>query len=131
MEYRVEVKPVESQMTAVVRFRARQDELAQVVPAACGEVWEFARSSHLSRPGRHLALYLDGEIHLEVGVEVFEPFEGNECVSCSKTPAGLVATTAHMGPYDRLHEAHEAIHRWCAENGQTLAGPPGSLWPLE
>jgi effector-binding domain-containing protein len=128
MEYRVEVKPVESQMTAVIRFRARQDELARVVPAACGEVWEFARSANLPRPGRHVALYLDGEINLEVGAEVFQPFDGNERVSCSKTPAGIVATTVHMGPYDRLDGAHDAILRWCAENGHTLAGPSWEVY---
>jgi effector-binding domain-containing protein len=123
MEYHVEVKPVASQTTAVVRRRASLEQLTWVVPQACGEVWEFVRSSSLPHPGRNLALYLDHEIHLEVGVEVFEPFEGDERVSCSKTPAGMVATAVHMGPYDHLHEAHDAIRRWCAENGRTLAGP--------
>ncbi len=84
---------------------------------------EFVRSSSLPHPGRNLALYLDDEIHLEVGVEVFEPFEGDERVSSSSTPAGTVATTVHMGAYDRLHEAHVAIRQWCSENGHTLAGP--------
>ncbi len=41
----------------------------------------------------------------------------------SATPAGPVATTTHFGPYGRLHEAHDAIRRWCAGNGHTLAGP--------
>ena len=123
MEYQVEIKQVESQTTAVVRRRAGLEQLTWVVPQACGEVWEFIRSSNLPHPGRNLALYLDDEIHLEVGVEVFQPFDGNEWVICSKTPAGLVATTVHIGPYDRLPEPHQAIRRWCAENGHTLAGP--------
>jgi effector-binding domain-containing protein len=109
--------------TAVVRRRASQGELASVVPQACGEVWEFIRSSHLPHPGRNLALYLDGEIHLECGVEVFQPFAGNDRVSCSSTPAGMVATTAHLGPYNRLYEAHGAILRWCSDQGHALAGP--------
>jgi effector-binding domain-containing protein len=81
------------------------------------------RSSHLPHPGRNLALYLDGEINLECGVEVSQSFPGNGRVFCSCTPAGVVATAAHLGPYDRLHEAHEAICRWCADHGHALAGP--------
>jgi len=33
-------------------------------------VWTFIRSSDLPHPGRNLALYLDSEINLEVGVEM-------------------------------------------------------------
>jgi effector-binding domain-containing protein len=128
MGYLVEVKQVESQMTAVVRCRAKQSELSKVVPQACGEVWAFVRSSHLPHPGRNLALYLDCEINLEVGVEVFQTFDGNERVSRSETPTGTVATTVHMGPYNRLGEAHEAIHRWCSENGHDLVGPSWEVY---
>lgn len=123
MEYLVQVEQVESQMTAVVRRRADLIELTRVVPQACGEVWAFIRSSHLPHPGRNLALYLDDEINLEVGVEVFQPFDGAEQVICSRTPDGTVATTVHMGPYHRLPAAHSAIRKWCAEQGFSLAGP--------
>ncbi len=123
MQYHVEFKTVPSQTTGVIRSKVRQDELTQVVPAACGEVWAFFRSTNLPRPGRHLALYLDCEINLEVGVETTEPFVGNERVVCSATPAGLVATVAHRGPYHLLGEAHRAIVKYCADHGHSLAGP--------
>jgi effector-binding domain-containing protein len=128
MEYQVEVKEVPAQTTGVIRCRARQAELATVVPHLCGEVWEFFRASGLPRPGRHLALYLDGEINLEVGAEVAEPFVGNDRVVCSSTPAGLVAVAVHWGPYSGLHGAHQAIHRWCADNGRTPAGPQWEVY---
>jgi effector-binding domain-containing protein len=38
------------------------------------------------------------------------------------TQAGRVATPLHVGPYDRLSEAHVAIQKWCAENGYVPAG---------
>jgi effector-binding domain-containing protein len=123
MEYQIEVKRVESQPTAVVRCRAKHSELSTVVPAICGEVWTFVRAAQLPHPGRHLAVYFDGEINLEVGVEVTQPFAGNDRVVCSGTPAGTVATAAHFGPYGRLGEAHRAICDWCAANGHALAGP--------
>jgi effector-binding domain-containing protein len=128
MEYQVSVQQVASQTTAVVRRRASVSELSQVVPQACGEVWAFVRAAQLPQPGRHLALYLDGAINLEVGAEVAQPFDGNERVFCSSTPAGRVAMTTHLGPYNRLGEAHDAIHRWCAANGHALAGPSWEVY---
>lgn len=128
MEYQVHIQHVASQTTGVVRRRTRGSELAQVIPQACGEVWEFFRTSTLPRPGRHLAVYLDCEINIEVGVEAAQPFVGDDRVFCSQTPAGTVATTAHIGPYNRLHEAHTAVLKWCADHGRALAGPSWEVY---
>ncbi len=68
-----------------------------------------------------LAIYLDGAINFECGVELFQPFAGNDQVVGSCTPAGLVATVEHVGPYQFLGEAHKAITDWCAANGYTTA----------
>lgn len=110
MLYQIELKHFGPGYTAVIRSRVRKEELSKFVPAACGEVWSFARSAGLPKPGRHVALYLnDGEGSVEVGAEVSEPFSGNGRVECSRLPAGPVATTTHFGPYGRLGEAHKAI----------------------
>ena len=123
MRYQVQSATVPAQLTAVIRARVRQGELARVVPAFCGEVWTFARTAQLASPGRHVAVYLDGAITLECGVEVAAPFAGSARVVCSSTPAGLVATTTHLGGYERLGDAHHAIREWCKEHGARLAGP--------
>jgi effector-binding domain-containing protein len=123
MEYNIQVKQVPAQLAAVIRLRAQLSELSTVVPQACGEVWTFLRSSNFPRPGRNLSVYLDDEINLEVGVEVFKPFAGNDRVVCSSTPAGMAATAVHMGPYDRLGDEYTAIHQWAGAHGQSLARP--------
>jgi len=118
MNYQIEVKQSEPTTTAIIRSRVPKEELSKFVPWACGEVWSFARSAGLSRPGRHVALYLnDGQGSVEVGAEVGEPFPGNDRVQCSQLPVGRVATTVHLGPYGRLGDAHEAIREWCAQQG--------------
>src|SRR6266568_3143617 len=121
MRYKVELTRSKPTTTAVVRSRVPAKELAQFVPAACGEVWSFVRSANLPRPGRHLALYLDEQGSVEVGVEVSEQFVGNDRVHCSKLPAGRVVTTVHFGPYPLLRQAHTAIHQWCAEQQYQLS----------
>ena len=123
MAHIVQVEQLSGRPLAVVCRRAAPHELSKVVPDACGIVWNVMRSQQISGAGRHVAVYLDGQINLEVGVELDGPFGGHGEVVVSATPAGPVATTTHFGPYHLLHEAHEAICRWCANNGYTLAGP--------
>ena len=79
-------------------------------------------------PGRHVAVYLDDLITMEVGVELDALFGGLGEVIGSSTPSGTVAATTHFGPYSRLHEAHEAIRRWCLDNGHALVGPNWELY---
>jgi effector-binding domain-containing protein len=122
MHYQIELTQSHPITTAVIRSRVPAKELAQFVPAACGEVWSFIRSVGLPRPGRHMALYLDALGSVEVGAEVSEPFAGNERVHCCQLPAGHVATTVHFGPYGRLSEAHAAIREWCARHGHRWSG---------
>ena len=128
MASEVRLEQLSSRPLAVVRRRARRDELAQVVPAACGAVWNVVRSQQIPGAGRHVAIYLDDAINLEVGVELDTPFAGHGEVVGSATPAGTVATATHFGPYGRLHEAHRAIREWCAELNHVLAGPNWEIY---
>jgi effector-binding domain-containing protein len=123
MEHVVRIEQLSSRPLAVMRRRAAPHELSKVVPEACGTVWNVMRSQKVAGAGRHVAVYLNGQINLEVGVELEQPFAGHGEVVPSATPSGLVATTTHYGPYVQLHQAHEAICQWCKNNGHALAGP--------
>ncbi len=123
MDYVVRLEQLGSVPLAVVRRRAARDELSKVVPEGCGTVWNALRSRRVPGAGRHVAVYLDDQIHLEVGVELDAPFAGSGEVVGSATPSGAVATTTHYGPYGRLNEAHEALRLWCEDHGYALAGP--------
>jgi effector-binding domain-containing protein len=125
MTYEISVERVEPRTIASVRRRATLEQLPAAVPAACGDVWNFIRANGIAQPGRNLAVYRegeDGQLDVEVGVEVAGPFAGDGEVSCSATPGGTVATTVHLGPYHRLGEAHDAVFQWCQHSHQKLAG---------
>ena len=129
MEYKVQLEQVvHGRPLAVVRLRARKDELSKVVPNACGRVWNALRARQAKGAGRHVALYLDCEINLEVGVEMDAPYQGDGEVVGSSLPAGLIAGTVHLGPYQKLHEAHSAVHDWCTRHGHDLAGPNWEIY---
>lgn len=112
---------------AVIRRRALATELSVVVPRDCGLVWSFLEKQGV-RGGRHVAVYLNAKIDVEVGVEMPGVFtEGGDVVR-SQTPSGRVATTTHFGPYGQLGRAHDAIRAWCTAAGQRPAGPRWEIY---
>jgi effector-binding domain-containing protein len=125
--YAVRLQRLESVPLAVIRRQARASELARLVPECCGLVWNEVRAQQ-ARAGRHVAIYWDGGIRLEVGVELHGPFAEHGDVIRSATPAGAVASATHFGPYGGLGAAHDAVHRWCQANSHRLAGPKWEIY---
>jgi len=114
--------------TAVVRRRVQKQELSKVIPECCGLVWNVIKSQQIKGAGRHVTLYLDDAMNVEVGVELESPIAGYGEVVGSQLPAGTLATTTHLGPYQNLGDAHRAIQEWCAANGHKLAGPSWEIY---
>jgi hypothetical protein len=73
VEYSIRCEQLGSRPLTVIRRRSRPEELSKDVPDACGAVWAVIRSKQISAAGRHVAVYLDGQINLEVGVELNAP----------------------------------------------------------
>ena len=122
-EIRVEMLPVTS--TLYMRFRVAPEELgarlAQVLPAVYGHAVGGGAPA-----GAPYTRYHDvaGEtLDLEAGVPVAAPAAGKGEILAGELPGGSVAVTWHVGPYDRLPEAHRALTAWAEKNGHTPAGP--------
>jgi hypothetical protein len=85
----VQFDQLDSVPLAVIRRQTSASELSRVVPQCCGLVWNAVRAQQ-ARAGRHVAIYWDGSIRLEVGVELYGPFAEEGEVVRSATPAGPV-----------------------------------------
>ena len=112
---------------AVVRRQVKQSELSRVVPEGCGLAWKAVRAQNV-KAGRNIAIYWDGSIRLEAGVELPGPFVEDGEVVRSVTPGGAAASTTHLGPYGGLGAAHAAIQEWCAKHNHRLAGPQWEIY---
>jgi len=128
VHYDVAIQNESPRSIAVLRFRATHAQLSQAIPKACGDVWNFIRANNIPGAGRHVAIYYDGVINVECGVEINGPFPSDGNVLASHTPSGLVATTAHFGPYDQLGDAHRAIVDTCRSQGYDFAGPNWEIY---
>ena len=89
MDYDIRLEQVSSCPLAVVRRCAPLQDLSKVVPNACGLVWSVLRAQKVMGAGRHVAIYLDDQINLEVGAEVDAPFAGSGEVVGSVGVSGL------------------------------------------
>ncbi|HEX6463897.1 MAG TPA: GyrI-like domain-containing protein [Vicinamibacterales bacterium] len=126
-DYNVRLESLDSIPVAVIRRNVRHADLPRVVPEGCGIVWNALRAQGV-RGGRHVAIYWDGGIRLEVGTEVMVPFSEQGDVVRSGTPAGLAAWTTHFGPYNELGAAHAAVGEWCKKNGHATSGPNWEIY---
>lgn len=125
--YSVQVTRNASIPFAVIRRQARAADLSSLVPECCGLVWNAVRAQQVPA-GRHVAVYWDDSIRLEVGVELHGSFADQGEVVRSSLPAGTAAWTTHLGPYCDLRAAHDAVHQWCRANGFRTAGPKWEIY---
>jgi effector-binding domain-containing protein len=123
----VHLERLDSIPLAVVKRQAQAADLPRLVPQCCGLVWNVVRAQRVPA-GRHVAIYWDGTIRVEVGVELQGPFADDGEVVRSATPAGLVAFATHLGPYQSLGGAHGAVKTWCRANGYQLKGPSWEIY---
>ena len=112
---------------AVLRRQVRPSDLARVVPECCGQVWKALRAQGV-QGGRNIAVYWDGAIRLEAGVEALGPFTEQDGVVRSATPGGRVAVVNHFGPYGSSGNAHAAVREWSKTTGHRLAGPNWEIY---
>ena len=128
MTYQVVTRSVRAQTLAAVRRRAFIRDIGRVWKPALDLVWEFLRRHEgLRTDGHNCFLYhhparREDAMDIDFGVQVIREFENEGEIICTDTPAGEVAMTTHIGGYDKLAAAHDAIHSWREATGRAFGG---------
>jgi effector-binding domain-containing protein len=125
MKYDVVVETAQAELVAAVRATVPISDIARAWKPALDQVWAFLKTKSGLGPGHNLFLYHHPErrneaMNIDFGVQVTRPFEGEGEIRCVETAVGEVAKTVHVGPYDRLGDAHNAIHVWCAAHNRKI-----------
>lgn len=124
----VVVTSVESRKLAAVRRQVERGGVGAAWKPALDRVWAFLRAHpDLRSDGHNVFVYHHPRapelpMDVEFGVEVTRAFEPDGEVVPTTTPAGEVAIAVHVGSYDGIHLAHDAIHEWRAREGRAFAG---------
>ncbi len=121
-----EVRRVAQQYLAAVREHTTSQNLATKIRELLTEnaIYTFLNKAGIQEHSHNVFVYWDDDqgIVLEVGVQVFAPFTGNDRVICSSTPSGLAATLLHRGAYDQLGSTHRTLINWCQANHHPITG---------
>jgi effector-binding domain-containing protein len=122
MSYQVEVRQVEPHHVAAVEFRANAVDMPKNIGAAFQTVVDYLSKAGIQPTGPAVARYSlpddNGVFHVAAGFYVDAPFEGDGNVIPVELPAGDAACTTHIGPYQSLPQAYEAIFAWAKQNGR-------------
>jgi effector-binding domain-containing protein len=123
----IELQTVDALRIAAIRDACTVAELPDRIMHHVGTLLAFFKATG-TRFGRCVVVYYDDgtgqeTFAIDIGWEVDKPFAGDgDTIRAVMTPAGAVATMPHIGPYNRMGEAHEAIRAWCTANAQTITG---------
>ena len=127
MEYSIESHVLFEQPTAVIRARLAADQVPTWMPTAFEEVFAELARQGVEPAGPPFARYVfhPGVLEVEAGVPVAEPLVAWGRVAPGTLPAGPVAVTTHVGPYEGLDKALDALTEWIDEHD---GEPTGAHW---
>jgi effector-binding domain-containing protein len=131
---RIDRQTVQPRKLAAVRREVAPGAVGSAWGPALDKVWEFIRGQPgLRTDGHNIFLYHHPKqpgapILCDFGVEVTRTFPAAGEVYATETPGGDAAVAVHRGPYSRLNEAHDAIHRWMIASRRESAGKSWEIY---
>ncbi len=127
MSYEFRVLETPERQLMAIHDQARGGELPQKIIGKLDKVWPYLRANG-AKTDHNVVVYRDfnratGVMTIDVGVQVKSALPGNGEIVPVTTPGGLVATTVHVGPYNKLGDASSALHEFCRTHDHPIAGP--------
>ena len=130
-QYEIETRQFEEQVTAVVFGEVARDDLPAFLDKALPEAAAYLQKFGVGPDGPAFARYTDaadGRWEVEAGYPATTPVGGQGNVEPSELPACTAAVVTHVGPYDGLAAAHQALEGWLEEHGHTPEGGPWEVY---
>jgi effector-binding domain-containing protein len=131
MSYQVEIKKVPEQHVVSIRIQCHVAELGAILSEILPEVWRYVRNNGVAPVGPPFTRYhgfSDDRVDIEGGLPIGKPLPGEGRIIAGVLPGGSVAATVHTGPYDKLPDAHDALHEWIEQNKKDSAGPQWEVY---
>ncbi len=106
-----------------VRTRAAVQDLPQIFGRTYGALMPYMTEMGAQPAGEPFAAYYNmatmdmQNLDIEIGFPVSKPLPDRGDIKGGALPAGKYATTMHIGPYDMLGLAYEALTQYVNANG--------------
>lgn len=127
MRYDIDVVSLtEQRVASIVIPGIDRSGVTAALGGALPEVYTHLFANGLAMVGAPFARYhpaAGDTIDLEAGIPVVGAFPETEDIRARTLPGGEAAHTVHVGSYEALPEALEAVGAWLTAQGRTAAGP--------
>ena len=122
MDYDVKIMNEPGRHLAVTRFTAEPEQIAVRMGPAFGTVMSYLDRHGLRPSGPAVGHYDIADDHFEVaaGFVVAAPIEAEDEVEPLTLPAGEVLSTLHVGSYNELPKAYEALQAEATRLGREI-----------
>lgn len=131
MSYDVTEKQLDEQAILYREAKCEQSDLAKALGECLPSVFGYATGKGVTMVGPPFTRYLSfgpGLVHFQGGLPVLPGDTGEGEIQSGTLPAGEVAVTIHVGPYDGLGDAHAAVQKFLDDNDMTPGGAPWEIY---
>jgi effector-binding domain-containing protein len=130
MTYLVESVELTAHDTAVVRGSVPETGVPGFLAEAFGAVTAFLTRWGMHPVGPPFARFEmhAGGFDVEAGMPVAVTITGDESVQPGQLPAGPAARTTHVGRYEEMGPAYDALLAWVRDRGGIPAGAPWEVY---
>ena len=126
VSYDIRIENRKEQVAAVVRERVSLDDLPTFLGGAFSEVAAALAEQNLYPSGPPFGQYafVDGGFDVAAGFPASGAVTSTGRVEAMVLPGGPIATTLHVGSYDKVSAAYLAITEWLTGSRLVVAGDP-------
>ena len=125
MTHQCEVKEVAPQPTLGIRRTISIENISTMLGEAYGAVAQYLGELGEYPAGPPFAAYYNDDMEnldIEAGFPVARELEGRGEIEAGEMPGGKAATCMHIGPYDEIEAAYNALTEWIEDQGHEPTG---------
>ncbi len=125
LPYTCEIKDQPERPTLSVRTHAAAQDLPQLFGQIYGALMQYMNEMGVYPAGEPFAAYYNMDMQnldIEIGFPIAKPVPDRGEIRCGALPAGKFASTMHIGPYDSVGPAYEALAQFVKASGSEPTG---------
>ncbi len=125
MSYNCEIVKKAEQPVLSIRTRTSVQELPNVLGKSYGAIAQYLGELGEQPVGATFAGYHNMDMQnldVEIGFQVDHPLEGKGEIQSGWIPGGMLATCMHIGPYNAIEPAYNALMKFVEEQDHQVTG---------
>jgi effector-binding domain-containing protein len=125
MSYPCELIDLTAQPVLSVRARGAVKDLPAIMGRSYGVLGAYLGRMGKQAAGAPFVAYYNQDMQnldLEIGFPVAEKLPGQGEIQAGEIPGGKAVRTMHVGPYDKIGPAYEALGKWMQTKGHQGTG---------